>query len=232
MSKKQVKTQTTPDAQRCPNRRWDAGIVEVNDPTPPPPSPQLRKQRRRRDFYDLDTSHWQLTGAARPAASLPGAGGTELVNERDDWEEGEDLFEKLGGVRVGGGGGTSDGDSSDSDSESASGGDDIDGDDEGKRKGGGDKEGKGGGGKDDGNGSGSGGSFYEGPEACREYLGEGREVERERPLQLENTHARQHLCLHGACDRLTRFVFGGREPKCEIVRKMVSCPLEYTALQK
>lgn len=73
------------------------------------------RQRRRRDFYDLDTSHWRLTGAARPADSLPGAGGTELVNEREPWEAGEDLFEKLGG-------------------------------------------------KDK--------AFYEGPEACREYLGE------------------------------------------------------------
>ena len=82
-------------------------------------------QRRRRDFYDLDTSHWKLTGAARPADSLPGVGGKELENERDDWKAGEDLFEKLGGAA----------DSS---------------------KDGGDTEGR----------------FYEGPEACREYLGE------------------------------------------------------------
>lgn len=53
------------------------------------------------------------------------------MNERDDWEEGEDLFEKLGGG--GRGGGSSD---------------------EGGEKGDGE------------------GGFYEGPEACREYLGE------------------------------------------------------------
>lgn len=81
----------------------------------------LLPQRRRRDFYDLDTSHWKLTGAARPAASLPGAGGKELVNERDPWEAGEDLFEKLAGGK--------------------------------------------------GESAGSIAGFYEGPEACREYLG-------------------------------------------------------------
>lgn len=70
----------------------------------------------------MDTSHWRLTGAARPADSLPGAGGTELIDERDPWEAGEDLFEKLGGG-------------------------------------------------DDGEG-GKNGSFYDGPEACREYLRE------------------------------------------------------------
>lgn len=83
--------------------------------------PWLSTQRRRRDFYDLDTSHWKLTGAARPAASLPGAGGAELPCDRDPWVPGEDLFEKLGG-----------------------------------------------GGKA----SASKGRFYDGPEPCREYLGE------------------------------------------------------------
>ncbi|CAB1121449.1 unnamed protein product [Ectocarpus sp. CCAP 1310/34] len=116
-----------------------------------PLDPELKRKRRRRDFYDLDTSHWKLTGAARPADSLPGAGGTELVNEREDWEAGEDLFQKLAGVSSSegfGGGNDSDDDSSDS-------GDDDGGGEEGRvRK----KRETGGGG------------FYEGPEACREYL--------------------------------------------------------------
>eukprot|EP00904_Undaria_pinnatifida_P001382 jgi/Undpi1/11244/HiC_scaffold_30.g13542.m1 len=93
-----------------------------------PLDPELKRKRRRRDFYDLDTSHWQLKGAARPAASLPGAGGTELVNEREDCEAGVDLFEKFGGA--GGKGKGRDGDSGD------------------------EKQ----------------GTFYEGPEACREFL--------------------------------------------------------------
>lgn len=119
-------------------------------------------QRRRRDFYDLDTSHWQLTGAARPADSLPGAGGTELVNERGDWEAGEDLFEKLGGVSNGSGGG---------DSEEDSGVDDASDDDSSSSDA--DKEVKGEDKKDRGT---SGGGFYEGPEACREFLGEERQA--------------------------------------------------------
>ncbi|CAM9306339.1 unnamed protein product, partial [Discosporangium mesarthrocarpum] len=58
--------------------------------------PELRRKRRRCDFYDLDTSHWKLRGAARPAAFLPGAGGCELVDERDNTELGlgKDLFDK------------------------------------------------------------------------------------------------------------------------------------------
>lgn len=53
----------------------------------------------------------------------------ELANEREEWQAGEDLFEKLGG------------------------------------------SGSGSGKKKDGTGEAQGG-FYEGPEACREYLGE------------------------------------------------------------
>ncbi|CAM9256070.1 unnamed protein product [Ectocarpus fasciculatus] len=118
-----------------------------------PLDPELKRKRRRRDFYDLDTSHWQLTGAARPADSLPGAGGTELVNEREDWEPGEDLFEKLAGVSSRGfGGGGNDADSDDDSSDS------------GDEDGGGEEDR---GGKKGGTG---GGGFYEGPEACREYL--------------------------------------------------------------
>ncbi|CAN0068373.1 unnamed protein product [Laminaria digitata] len=105
-----------------------------------PLDPELKRKRRRRDFYDLDTSHWQLKGAARPAASLPGAGGTELVNEREDWEAGVDLFEKFGGGGDGGGAG------------------------------GGGGGGGGGGDSDDNSGDKKGGAFYEGPEACREFL--------------------------------------------------------------
>lgn len=96
-----------------------------------PPSHFVPAQRRRRDFYDLDTSHWKLTGAARPADSLPGNGGTELINEREDWTPGVDLFKKLGGGGGGGGGGSE---------------------------------------KDE-EGGGEGG-FFDGPEACREFLGE------------------------------------------------------------
>ncbi len=146
-------------------------------------------QRRRRDFYDLDTSHWQLTGAARPAASLPGAGGTELVNEREDWQPGEDLFEKLGGVSVGAAGGDSDGEGDDSSSDDGSG----CGREEDEKGGGGAGAGGGAGKGEKGQcraeekekGSGSGGSgFYEGPEACREYLGErsGREAREGTPI--------------------------------------------------
>lgn len=123
-------------------------------------------QRRRRDFYDLDTSHWQLTGAARPAASLPGAGGTELVNEREDWQPGENLFEKLAGASVGGAGGDSDSDGDDS-SDDGSGCSDGEDEEDGGGAGGGAGKGE----KKKGRGSGGGG-FYEGPEACREYLGE------------------------------------------------------------
>ncbi|CBJ48290.1 conserved unknown protein [Ectocarpus siliculosus] len=119
-----------------------------------PLDPELKRKRRRRDFYDLDTSHWKLTGAARPADSLPGAGGTELVNEREDWEAGEDLFEKLAGASSGGASGGGNDTDSDDDSSSDSGDDD-----------GGGEEGRG-----RQKGETSGGGFYEGPEACREYL--------------------------------------------------------------
>eukprot|EP00752_Nemacystus_decipiens_P016304 g14580.t1 len=124
-----------------------------------PLDPELKRKRRRRDFYDLDTSHWKLTGAARPADSLPGAGGTELVDERGDWEPGEDLFDKLGGFSSGGGGGGSEEDSSDDedDDENAAGDSPCDRQAEGPGKEG-KKSGR------------SGRGFYEGPEACREYL--------------------------------------------------------------
>jgi len=141
-------------------------------------------QRRRRDFYDLDTSHWQLTGAARPAASLPGAGGTELVNERDDWQPGEDLFEKLGGISVdGAGGGDSDTDGDDS-SDDGSGCGDEEGDekDGARAAGGAGKKEKRQVGEEEKKGKRSGGGgFYEGPEACREYLGEKETEERGQP---------------------------------------------------
>lgn len=127
-------------------------------------------QRRRRDFYDLDTSHWKLTGAARPADSLPGAGGTELVNERGDWEAGEDLFEKLGGVSSGSGGGGSEEDNSSSDDDSCD-----DSSTNADKKGEGEKK------KEKGP---SGGGFYEGPEACREFLGEEKLAYRGRGLRV------------------------------------------------
>eukprot|EP00903_Cladosiphon_okamuranus_P005578 g5552.t1 len=133
-----------------------------------PLDPELRRKRRRRDFYDLDTSHWQLTGAARPADSLPGAGGTELVNERGDWEPGEDLFEKLGGISSSGGGGVGGGGGGGSDSEDSSDDDDAaDGDAHGTPR---DGEAKGAGKGKNEKSEGRGGGFYEGPEACREYL--------------------------------------------------------------
>lgn len=74
------------------------------------------------------------------------------MNERGDWEAGEDLFEKLAGVSGGGGG--SEEDSSDDDSDDGSGSDEN-----GKEK------------KEEEKGPSAGG-FYEGPEACREFLGE------------------------------------------------------------
>lgn len=84
------------------------------------------------------------------------------MNERGDWEPGEDLFKKLGGISSGGGGGSgSEEDSSD---------DDGDDDDAGSSPRDGEAEGAGN--KKDKEGGGSGGGFYEGPEACREYLGE------------------------------------------------------------
>ena len=139
-------------------------------------------QRRRRDFYDLDTSHWQLTGAARPADSLPGAGGTELVNERGDWEPGEDLFEKLGGISPSGGGGGGNGvdeDSSDDDEDNC---DDDDDDDAGGSPGGGEADGDGQEKKKKKKSARSGGGFYEGPEACREYLGAKESDRNSRPM--------------------------------------------------
>ncbi|KAG5185744.1 hypothetical protein JKP88DRAFT_150685, partial [Tribonema minus] len=52
-----------------------------------PECPESRRRRRRQDFYDLDTSKWQLRGAARPAPII----GAEPENPH--WQEqGEDLF--------------------------------------------------------------------------------------------------------------------------------------------
>jgi hypothetical protein len=57
--------------------------------------PELRKKRRRRDFYDLDTSNWQLKGAARPAPII----GAEPFNPHWDGVTGQDLFETLKGEK-------------------------------------------------------------------------------------------------------------------------------------
>lgn len=78
------------------------------------------------------------------------------MNEREDWEPGEDLFEKLAGVSSRGFGGG--GNDADSDDDSSDSGDEDGGGEE-------DRGGK--------KGRTCGGGFYEGPEACREYLGEG-----------------------------------------------------------
>lgn len=83
------------------------------------------------------------------------------MNERGDWEPGEDLFEKLGGISsCGGGGGGSEEDSSDDDGDDDAGSSPPEGEVAGAGK-----EEKAKSGRSD-------GGFYEGPEACREYLGE------------------------------------------------------------
>lgn len=75
------------------------------------------------------------------------------MNERGDWEPGEDLFEKLGGISVGGGGGSEEDSSDDDDDDTGNSPRNSGAEGAGKEK----KK---------------IGCFYEGPEACREYLGE------------------------------------------------------------
>ncbi|CAM9622638.1 unnamed protein product [Chrysoparadoxa australica] len=69
-----------------------SGNVPVEEPVKV--DPVLKAKRRKRDFYDLDTSHWKLRGAARPASEVfapPENPHEKLIGS------GEDLFESQAG---------------------------------------------------------------------------------------------------------------------------------------
>jgi tetratricopeptide (TPR) repeat protein len=69
-------------------------VLRGEPPPPPPeePSPEIKAKRRRRDFYDMDTSQWQLRGPARPP--LPYDAPPPNPHYR---EKGEDMYEKYKG---------------------------------------------------------------------------------------------------------------------------------------
>lgn len=57
-----------------------------------PLDPTKKRKRKRLDFYELDTSNWKLTGAARPAPTI----GAEPFNPHAPGPQGVDVFELKG----------------------------------------------------------------------------------------------------------------------------------------